>query len=62
MQWRSTHRQFYPGISLFKIRPDCRNLAQPPLVIVEIQEAQAKAAPVLNEIQIACRSEDEKGA
>jgi hypothetical protein len=51
MQRRSTHRQFYPGISLFKIRPHCRNLAQPSVIIVEIQEAQAKAAPVLNEIK-----------
>jgi hypothetical protein len=52
MQGRSTRRQFYPGISLFKIRPDCRNLAQPSVIIVEIQEAQAKAAPVLNEIKL----------
>jgi hypothetical protein len=52
MQWRPTHCQFYPGISLFKIRPDCRNLAQPSVIIVEIQEAQAKAAPVLNEIKL----------
>ena len=52
MQWGTPPRHFYEDVSLHKIRPDCRNFAQPAAIIVEIQVTRAETTPVLNEIKL----------